>query len=146
MSLISDLVTVLNSFSTVTDLCVTNAKTGTKAIRPDHLSQTDVLNATHGGIEISTISTEFLSANDGSSKTGIYQLTISSIARGSVVANALADAIWDALEPFTGATEGGRIESVVMNDRREEWATLDDGTDTGEYVVEQDLSVFYRRS
>lgn len=146
MSLAADVVTILAGTPAVANLCVTNSKTSTKAIRPDRLSQSDKLTNSLGAIEVTASKTDYQTDLNGSGKTAIITLLIDCVGLGSTVANAIADKVEDTLEPYRGATSGGNIDAVELLDRREDWATTDDGTDNGEYVVELEINVIYRRN
>lgn len=146
MSVAADVVTILKNAAAVSALCVTNPKTNTKAIRPDRLSQSDVLSGSLGGIEVTVAGNDYQNDLGGSDKTGIHKLLIDCVALNSTAANNMADKVEDVIEPYRGATAGGFIEAVELIDRREDWATTEDGQDTGEYVVEVECNVIYRRS
>jgi hypothetical protein len=143
MSLAADLVTLLNASSTVTNLVVINNKTGTKAIRPEKLSQNDVFTGSLGGIEIHTVSTDYENDLGGSGKTAWVKILVDCVTLASLSANNLADKVIAVLEPFRGATAGGFIDGIELLDRKGEWTATDDGRETGEYVVEVELHVFY---
>ncbi len=143
MSIAADLVALLNANSTVTNLVVTNNKTGTKAIRPDKLSQNDVFTGSLGGVEIHQTGTEYENDLGGSSKTAWVKILVDCVTLASLSANNLADKAQAVLEPFRGATAGGFIDGIELLDRKGEWAATDDGRETGEYVVEIEIHVFY---
>ena len=146
MSLAADVVTKLAATSAVANRCATNPKTGTKAIRPDRLSQTDKLTGNLCGIEVVVSETDYQTDTIDSGKTAICKLLVDCIALNSTSANALANSVEDSLEPWRGATSGGTVLAVDLTDRREDWGTNSDGSDSGEYVVELELSVIYQRA
>ena len=146
MSLIADVITILKSSSSVNSLCLTNPKTGQKAIRPDRLSQTDSLTTSRGGILVRSDGREIQNDLSGSSKTSWVKITVGCVCPSRAVAAAIADAVESVMEPFRGATSTGSIDGIELDDRREDWFPQDDGADNGEYVIEVDLNVFYTRN
>ncbi len=143
MSVAADLVAILQASVPVTSLCTINKKTGTHAIRPDKLSQNDVFTGALGAIQVTTVSHEWLNDLSGSDQAGIVKVLIDCVSMTSTLSNALADQVIMLIEPFRGATVGGFIDAVDLIDRREDWASTDDGRETGEYVAELEVNVFY---
>lgn len=146
MSLSADIVTLLKTSSPLLALCVTNSQTNSKAVRPDRLHQSDKVTDLLGGVEVTTDGNEFLNDLVSSNGTAWVKVLIDCVSRSSTTSNAMADIAQALVEPFRGATAGGFIDAVELSDRREDWATTEDGQATGEYVAELELSVFYRKS
>jgi hypothetical protein len=146
MSIAADIVIVLRAATAVTSQCVTNPKSQSKAIRPDKLAENDLSTALLGCVVVRNTGRDYQNDLQGSSNTSFIKLAIECYSTSSLTANNLADAVESTIEPFSGATSGGIIGSIELTDRNEDWATTDDGRETGEYVVSVQCSVFYRRN
>lgn len=146
MSLIADVIVKLRATTAVTDQIATNPKTSTKCIRPDRLAQSDPISESAGGIEVTIDGQDYATDLSSSSKTSQVKLIIDCVSLSAALSNAIADAVEDALETWRGATAGGTVKAVDLIDRRSDWASNDDGSDSGDYVVELELSVIYTRN
>lgn len=146
MSLVTDLVVLLKARASVANLCVLNAKTNTRAIRPDKLSQDDVFSSSLGAIEVKTPGSNPANALDGSTGCSQIKIEIDCVSLSRLTSDTICDAVSAYLEPFSGATATGKIGAVDLVDRLESWYSREDGSENGEYVTTLILQIIYTRN
>ena len=146
MSVLADTIAVLKLRTSITNLLLTNPKTGVVAIRPDKLAQADAVTATAGAIVIRTSGRGFLNDLNSAGDACTPNLLIDCVAANSILANSIADAVETQLDTYKGTQAGGVIGGYVLDNRVEDWVTLDDGRETGEYCVELTVTCLYTRN
>lgn len=140
MSLEADVQTLLKAETTITVLVATNPRAGDdKSIRRERLFQSDVFPA----IEIHLEDAGPVNTLEGHNGTFNSHVVLACVAHDQGTAAQIAAACVAYLEPFTGATATGFVESVTYMATRNNFVPYVDGTDDGEHVSEVHLRIWY---
>ena len=140
MSLEADLQTLLKAQTSIAVALGENPRAGgDRAIRRERLFQSDVLPA----IEIHIEDAGPVNTLEGHNGTFNSHVVLACLALDQGIAAQIAAAVVAYLEPFTGATATGFVESVTYLSTRNNFVAYVDGTDDGEHVSEVHLRIWY---
>lgn len=139
MQLKADLRTLLTAQAAITALVGTNADSRDPCIRPERLFAKDARPC----LVIHLEEDDPLSTLEGCGPEHNIETNFLCIADRQEDAEALADALKTYLEPFSGATANGTIESVTWLPQPSSWQPYGDGSDEGEFVVACAAKIWY---
>lgn len=115
---------------------------GDRAIRPDRLAQRDVLPA----IEVALQSAQPQIDLGGDNSTWLCPVACVCVADTRADAQSLAEAVYDWLEAWSGATADGSVIAVEGGSTEYDADDLGDGSDRSQYTATVTVNIWYERA